>query len=65
MSFYSHYQNGIYVEMKHAPAVVVDFNRLQLKAGQTIVDSRLRNKGGNKFATLLGKNFNFDRWCLN
>lgn len=53
MSYYSHYTKGKYVQMKHAPKLVLDFNRLKLKAGQTIIDSRLRNKGGNKFSYLL------------
>lgn len=52
MSIYSHYQNGNFIEQLNAPKLVIDFNRLNLTTNQTIVDSRLRNKGGNKFGDL-------------
>ena len=52
MQFYSHYQKGKYCRVKEAPMIVIDFHRLNLKPEQTIADSKLRNKGGNKFNDL-------------
>ena len=52
MSFYSHYVDGKFIEMKDGPTLEIDFSKLNLKLGQTIVDSKLRNKGGNSFGNL-------------
>ena len=52
MSVYSHYASGKCIEKKEPASIVIDFNRLNLKPGQIIVDSKLRNKGGNSFENL-------------